>query len=635
MEERETAIKGLNPPKLSRKSRHEIKRYSSSSTGNAQGFFLGGRKTIPPALGEPAGFIDWEFKAEERLALEDLEKILNAHDEAGTGTKYRECEWATVFDIMFQARAKYEGDGRAARQDAALFGFNLTSEIMELIPEDWGLRTLRGGLALLLKVAKCNLVMETKILNVFRDISLRMATITLAFEKLGAEEGELQRQRDFFCTVVRDMPLLIRRLLGKEKWYVKIKNSLRLQLSETDTADTILERWKAGISELNEHMERSRIASLSDIKSNTNLLTAMQSSIEASKESVGQLSDQMAELPQVVQRVVLGLLDRFAETLRSNNSGAQAQTLLLEQMHQRLREMEDERQYIQGLQRENRYLRELPRIPQPGWQYTANADTDMSRINPPVTQMELIGALGVRVYAHMKVLEDVLQQSSAFDVPSLRQVRGLTQQVEFAHWLKSESCSLLFVECFLQDCSPTVTAASVFSSSLVCTVSGLDDVIPLFFFARLDGSVSDAGGPAYMMRSLIFQLLMSRAAQCLNLGFICSDWFEACAQQNLSALCELFIELLCRVPPSTKVYCILEGLDLYETRDFLWDIQVDYVADMFEVLVERLEEEERGKVNVLIMIPDRSQRLYKRMWRRESPWSCIELMDEMELADGV
>ena len=145
--------------------------------------------------------------------------------------------------------------------------------------------------------------------------------------------------------------------------------------------------------------------------------------------------------------------------------------------------------------------------------------------------------------------------------------------------------------------------------------------------------MSDAGGPAYMMRSLVFQLMMSTAQPFLNLGFISLDLFEACTQQTLSALCELFVELVCQVPPSTKVCCVLEGLDLYETREYLWDIQVDYIADMFEVLTARLEEEDKGMLNVLIMIPDRSQRLYKRMWRRDSPWSCIELMEEMSFAD--
>lgn len=251
--------------------------------------------------------------------------------------------------------------------------------------------------------------------------------------------------------------------------------------------------------------------------------------------------------------------------------------------------------------------------------------------------MELIGALGVRVYAHMKVLEDVLQQTSDFDVPSLRQVRGLAQHREFDHWFKAESSSLLFVECLLQDCSPTVTAASVFTSSLLCTLSSQRDAIPipLFFFARLDSGTSDAGGPAYMMRSLDFQLLMSAAQPYLDLGFISLDLFEACAQQYLPALCELFVELVCQVPPCTKVYCVLEGLDLYETRECRQGVQVDYIADMFEVLTARLEAEERGMLNVLVMIPDRSQELYKRMWRRESPWSCIELMDEMGFADGI
>lgn len=86
----------------------------------------------------------------------DLEKLLNAHDGASTGEIYRECKWATLFDVMLHARAKYEGDGHVARRDAARFGLDLTSKIVELIPEDWGLGVLRGGMALLLKVRIMN-----------------------------------------------------------------------------------------------------------------------------------------------------------------------------------------------------------------------------------------------------------------------------------------------------------------------------------------------------------------------------------------------------------------------------------------------------------------------------------------------
>ncbi|KAL7815086.1 hypothetical protein V8C44DRAFT_356852 [Trichoderma aethiopicum] len=637
MKQVKSLVKGLQgapaPRKLSWKVQKEVEKHPSTIE-NTQDFFLKRGKTIHSALGEPTQFVDWEFKAEERLALEDLEKLLNAHDEASTGPKVRECEWPTVFDFMFQAQTRYKDDGHATRRDAALFGLNLTSEVLQLMPEDWGLGVFRGGMLLLLKVAKRDLAIKTKILDIFQNISWKMTTITMAFERLGAAKEGLQRQREFFCTVVRDMPILIRRLLGKEKWYDKIKHSFQLQLSETDTADTILERWKANMSELTEHMERSKLASMSDIKSNTNLLPGMQSSIDASKQAVGQLGDQMAELPQVMQRAVQGLFDKFTETLRSKDSAAQAQTLLLEDMYERLREREYDHRYIRGLESENRRLRELSRSPQPGWHYAEDTNPNARNTTPAITQMELIGALGVRVYAHMKVLDDVLQQTSDFDVPSLRQVRRLTHHREFDHWFKAESSSLLFVECLLQDCSPTVTAASVFTSSLLCTLSSQRDAIPLFFFARLDSGTSDAGGPAYMMRSLVFQLLMSAAQPYLDLGFISLDLFEACAQQYLPALCECFVELVRQVSSSTKVYCVLEGLDLYETRECQQGVQVDYIADMFEVLTARLEEEERAILNVLIMIPDRSQGLYKRMWRRESPWSCIELMEEMDIADG-
>lgn len=85
--------------------------------------------------------------------------------------------------------------------------------------------------------------------------------------------------------------------------------------------------------ELNEHMERSNIASMSDIKSNTNLLPGILSCIAATNQSIGQLTDQMAELPQFLQRALQAFFDKIIETLCAKDEAAQAQTLLLQQMH--------------------------------------------------------------------------------------------------------------------------------------------------------------------------------------------------------------------------------------------------------------------------------------------------------------
>lgn len=106
--------------------------------------------------------------------------------------------------------------------------------------------------------------------------------------------------------------------------------------------------------------------------------------------------------------------------------------------------------------------------------------------------------------------------------------------------------------------------------------SSLAEPILLWTFCgeRLDLS-GDFAGPRGLVRALIVQLLISwpRSAQPPNLDVlerVPEFWFDV-RRHHTNALCQFFQELLLQLPPTTKVFCISDGISRYETEAWGWE----------------------------------------------------------------
>lgn len=202
-------------------------------------------------------------------------------------------------------------------------------------------------------------------------------------------------------------------------------------------------------------------------------------------------------------------------------------------------------------------------------------------------------------------LEYILRQKITFNAASKGQASYLLQRQEYDDWFTSRQPDLLVV-----DGNLTTTRDSKISPlSLVCAKlikEGLSDRRPgvlLYFFCSENMSAKDGlSGPQRIMCSLLEQLLGSLDSRnCLSLNFIDSRWWQHGLERlDLGILCRTFRNLISQLP-TTSVYCIIDGMSLYERE--LWKEDLLSLLEMFRELVR--DHKLRQRVKVLITNPAR------------------------------
>ncbi|KAL2682348.1 hypothetical protein Neosp_006798 [[Neocosmospora] mangrovei] len=107
-------------------------------------------RAAPPG---PSQYDDREerYKAQDSIAVEDLKQILDAHDkDPATELKVSGSSWDTVFDQMADAKRRHENktDYNSKAED----GIDVMSSYINIVPDEFGLGVLKGGLALIFNV---------------------------------------------------------------------------------------------------------------------------------------------------------------------------------------------------------------------------------------------------------------------------------------------------------------------------------------------------------------------------------------------------------------------------------------------------------------------------------------------------
>lgn len=139
----------------------------------------------------------------------------------------------------------------------------------------------------------------------------------------------------------------------------------------------------------------------------------------------------------------------------------------------------------------------------------------------------------------------------------------------FEVWLQSKDTRVLLVD---GNCAAGLNSRtspiSLICATLVQSLADVQQVIRLHFFCGLHTSVDDPlSGPTGLMRSLISQLL---PLQNFDLSFVNSrsyrDQIYAC---ELGHLCDLFQILVHQIPIDTVVFCVVDGISLYERLEWM------------------------------------------------------------------
>ncbi|PLB53965.1 hypothetical protein P170DRAFT_346896 [Aspergillus steynii IBT 23096] len=526
-------------------------------------------------------------------------------------------------------------------------GMELAFKMTDLIPSEYGLSVIKGVLGIAFEVmieypknrltpsqtAKKRQENRNKILEAFESIPGSILSINLACGLLKPTEADEKLRQDFHVTLLNRMPELVDILLGKPAWYVRVRSHMTFKIRETMKVDEILSEWNNYIATLKERVSRMRDRLWSEVAYHS--AEAHQLGTQANTK-LDKFSNRFDEIQSIIvalgPAIVAAMKTEFGNEFRkmeraiqANELGAKAQTLLLYGF--------EELEYANNQTVNASYYSHAS---------SSQGDTQPPQIEPCtlITQLELLGLLRVSPSSALADLDFILQQASRYPEWSLRQIWWLTKMDEFVNWYHGPQSSLLLADGFL-DCasSDTITPMSILDASFILNLRRNASRIVLSFFADLYDSHDaqedpNVTGPSGLIRSLIAQLLSHESLPDPDLGFLTHEWIEACRDDDLKALCELFKQLVLQVPPGMQVFCVLDGLVIYEDHH-TWGRQIDYVAALFEHIVRSTRHPDTPGFKALFTFANRSLQISDRVDRSLDVWGHAPLtahhMDGMPL----
>ncbi|KAM6524476.1 hypothetical protein FALCPG4_010088 [Fusarium falciforme] len=166
-------------------------------------------RAAPPG---PSQYDDREerYKAQDSIAVEDLKQILDAHDkDPATELKVSYSSWDTVFEQMADAKRRHED--KTDYNSKAEVAINLMSSYINIIPDEYGLGVLKGGLALIFNATKTHRENRGRILDTFETLPDAIVTINTAHALSQPESKDIELQGEFLSILVKDIPALFLR----------------------------------------------------------------------------------------------------------------------------------------------------------------------------------------------------------------------------------------------------------------------------------------------------------------------------------------------------------------------------------------------------------------------------------------
>lgn len=240
--------------------------------------------------------------------------------------------------------------------------------------------------------------------------------------------------------------------------------------------------------------------------------------------------------------------------------------------------------------------------------------------------MQLLGILGIGIRSAWDDLDTVLRRANSLDTIDQDQARWLAKTPEFQDWFQCDRSAILLCDGCTTEHLYLVSSMSVFCATLISSLVDDENVIALVFFSGLHAETHTytrgANGPIGLIRSLCAQLLLHPSLTKLDLSFLSATMLEGLSHQNLDAYRYTFERLLQQVPPWMRVYCILDGIWLYERPPWLDDLK--YLASMFESMITE-ESSETPMVKVLMTSPGKSTELVKKTRIAHTVWKHVTL----------
>lgn len=191
-----------------------------------------------------------------------------------------------------------------------------------------------------------------------------------------------------------------------------------------------------------------------------------------------------------------------------------------------------------------------------------------------LTSIRLSEILAVSTSTIIKDLEAATKISMKLESDAQARARWLLQSPRFKSWLASDHSELLLVDGNSQRSAAQKTSAMTMLSAMLAktlTESHDDPVITLPFFCGFHTAPHDSlKGPQGILRGLLSLLLSRYDFDSCRLSD--PDEVYYLKHHDVDSLCRLFKALLGQLSRQVVIFCIIDGISLFETSDFRDDL---------------------------------------------------------------
>ncbi|KAI1746835.1 hypothetical protein F4782DRAFT_523124 [Xylaria castorea] len=570
-----------------------------------EGFFETDGLKLHRAYGEETHWLadQGRFKSGREPPIQNLKNMLTLYQTTVNGTvssttgilNWVEYSWEDVLMQLEIAKASCLVNNKKASRKADRFlakAASYTETWIDLIPDEYGLSIVRGGLGLVFSTAAQKVENREKVILAFEDIPDMIRTMETAYKLFGSdgEEDVKGLAKAFYDGLCSDIPDLIQILDGKGSRFKRTLNRLAAGAPETDKIDAILGRIERRSSKLESSIKRIKMRL--DAKERSEI-AAIRAESKTTQFGVGLIYSNMQQLPTrsdfdhfargFEQSIVQRLRDEFREELQSGlddflrnqtkgDLAAEAKTIVFRMVEENaaLRS-----QTAQLAAQSRRIEWERSRQPSP-------------IAGPSVSTLDLMRILDIDHHQPTKDLQFVLKQAVRMSPDNQGRARWLMRTPNFQNWMSVPKHALLLVDgaMLLERVSPM----SILTATLIVNLLYAPATMVIYFFCgkNLDASADDElSGPHGMLRSLIIQLIL-RTSPMLNLSGINShEFLRDCYKHHFPALCEILKLLIEQLTPHTTLYCLLDGVSWYEQE--AWADKMRFFIGLFRHLMARAD----------------------------------------------
>ncbi|KAI0966414.1 hypothetical protein F4678DRAFT_449288 [Xylaria arbuscula] len=505
-----------------------------------------------------------------------------------------EYSWEDVLmQLEIAKTSSLVNDKRAARRADRFLAKagSYAEKWIDLIPDEYGLSVIRGGLGLVFSTAARKLENREKIISTFEDIPDMIRTMETAYKLFGSdgEEDVKGLAKAFYDELCSDIPDLIQVLDGKGSKFKRTLNRLAAGAPETDKIDEILERIRK--RSIKRESSIKRIKMRLDAKERSEI-AAIRSESKKTQCGLGLIYSDIQQLPtrldfdnfaqsfrqSIVQQIsndfrkeLQSSLDEFLRNQTKGDFAAEAKTIVFKMVEENA-----------SLRNENAQLAA----------YNREIDWQHSRQPSPiaglsVSALDLMQILDVDHRQPTEDLQFVLKQAARMSPSDQGRARWLLRTPNFQNWMGVSRHALLLVDGAMS--LEKVSPMSVLTATLAVNLIHAPATMAIYFFCgkNLDvGADNELGGPRGMLRSLITQLILQISPMSNLSGINSHELLHDCHKRDFSALCECLKLLIAQLPPNiTTLYCLLDGVSWYEQG--AWVDEMRFFVGLFRHLMER------------------------------------------------